>query len=410
MSTGSHPSALADLRVLDLSTLVAGPYCTKLLADFGADVIKVEPLSGDPARSLAPFFGDHPSLEGSLLHLYLNTSKRGVTLDLSLPTGRVLLQKLVAWADVLVESFKPGTLDALGLGYKDLSKIKPSIVVVSVTPFGQDGPYKGYRGSEIVEFALGGFMYTYGEYERPPLKHGGHQVQYHTGVNASVATMVAVYHQRATGEGQHVDVSSIETQAATLRDTTSLYAYMGAIRRRSPKEEVTGEGGQGNMVASKDGYFMGGEGGLPRAGLRTVEWDEVVDFLGNEELRSFATEEERRRRRGELRAILQETYAKRAKYDIVEGAQQHHFMFGPVETPADVVHSPQMAARGYFASVNHPTTGPIPFPGRPFIMSETPWGAQRPAPLLGEHNHHVYCDLLGYTPQDLVSLHQLRVI
>ncbi|MBI4312228.1 MAG: CoA transferase [Chloroflexi bacterium] len=409
MAEHNRASALGDIRVLDLSTHVAGPYCTKLLAGFGADVIKVEPPTGDPARRIAPFFHDVPATEGSLLYLYLNTNKRSVTLDIAQVSGRDILRELVTWADVVVESFRPGTLDALGIGYKDLAALKPGIVMVSVTPFGQTGPYSGYKGSEIVESGLGGFMYTYGPYDRAPLMHGGHQVQYHCGANAATATMVALFHQRAMGEGQHVDVSHIETQAATNRDTTSLYGYMGAIRRRAPKEDPA-TADMGGIVPSRDGYFIGGEGGIPRSMQRGLDWEELVGFFGREDLRQFAGEEARQSRRKELLGIIREEYAKRSKYELVESAQQRHYMFGPVETPADVVHSPQMAARGFFTTAEHPTTGPVQFPGRPFVMSETPWQLRRRAPLLGEHNAEVYGGMLGRSAEELVLLREQRAI
>lgn len=415
MNGGERASALGDLRVIDLTSGIAGPYATKLLADFGADVIKVEPPTGDPARAMGPFMHDEPHYEHSLLFLYLNTNKRSITLDLSTSLGRKLLSDLVEWADVLVEGFRPGVMAEMGLGYEDLARIKSGLVMLSITPFGQSGPYKDYKGGELVEYALGGFMYTFGEYDREPIKHGGFQAQYKAGTNAAIAALVALCHQRATGEGQHVDVASIECQAATIRDTTSLYTYMGAIRRRSPKEQATSQGeqtfgGSGRIVPCKDGYFVGGRDGVPRAGLRAVDWAAFVDLVGSEELHRFADERERRSNYEEMRAILNREFMKRSKYEVVEAGQQRRFMYGPVEDAADLVKSPQLAARGFFTTVDRPDTGPITYPGEPFRMSETPWAIHRPAPTLGEHNSEVYGDMLGHNQQTVARLRQLNVI
>lgn len=407
--------ALGDLKVLDLSGGVAGPYATKLLADFGSRVIKVEPPSGDPARRMGPFIHDQPHPERCLLFLYLNTNKRSVTLNLDTLPARRIIMRLVAWADVVVECFRPGTMQSMGLSYEELSTRNDSVVLVSITPFGQNGPYSQYKGGELVEYALGGFMYTFGEYDREPIKHGGFQAQYKAGTNAATAALVALHHQRATGRGQHVDVASIECQAATLRDTTSLYTYMGAIRRRSPRERPDSEGpqtfgGAARIVPCKDGYFVGGQGGVPRSGLRLVDWDAFVDFVGVEALRRFADETERLTHHEEMMAILNREFLKRDKYELVQAAQQHHFMYGPVQDPADVVHSPQLAARDFFKTVSRPDIGPITYPGEPFAMSETPWAIRQPAPTLGEHNSDVYCGMLGYSPDELVQLRQLNII
>ncbi|MBI4340403.1 MAG: CoA transferase [Chloroflexi bacterium] len=402
-------SALGDLRVLDLTSFVAGPYCTKLLADFGAKVIKVEPPAGDVARRYGPFLNDEPHPEGSLLFLYLNSNKSSITLNLDTAFGQGVVKQLAALCDVVVEDFRPGTLNNAGIGYEALASINSKLVMVSITPFGQDGPYKDYLGAEIVEFALGGFMYTYGEFDREPVKHGGHQVQYNAGANAASAGLVALRHQRISGEGQHVDISAIECQASMLRDTTSLYTYMGAIRRRAVKvANRDGRGstseGQGSFTAAKDGYFVGGQEGIPRRALTDEEWTDFVNFLGMEELRQFDTEQKRQEHAAEVRNLLVKAYGQKDKYELVEAAQSHHLMFGPVETIADLTTNPQLAAREYFVPIDHPHIGHVMFPGAPFRLTATPWALRSTAPALGANNRDVYVDLLGYSPEDLIRL------
>ncbi|MBI4308470.1 MAG: CoA transferase, partial [Chloroflexi bacterium] len=225
--------ALEGLLVLDLATDVAGPYCAKLLAGFGADVIKVEPPStGDPARSLGPFCGDGPDPERSVLFLYLNTAKKGVTLDLRTPEGARLLQELARRADAVVESFAPGFLESVGLGYGALRAANPGLVLTSVTPFGQTGPYRDYQATSIVNYALGGHLYITGAPGREPLQSGGYASEYAAGFHAAIATMAALWDREERGEGQHVDVSIVECMAALHQWSDVLYTHNGVIKGR----------------------------------------------------------------------------------------------------------------------------------------------------------------------------------
>ena len=229
------PSALTGIKVLDLSHHIAGPYCAKLLADLGADVVKVErPDTGDPARRMAPFYHDMEDAEHSLLFLYLNTSKSSITLDLKSERGREVVRRLAAESDLVVENFSPRVMPSLGLDYEELQGLNRRLVMVSISNFGQTGPYRDYKATEIVEYALGGLMYMMGSNGREPLKHALHQAQFKAGVNAAGAALIALYGARMSGRGRHVDVSIQECVASSLRDTTSMYTYMGAIRWRQP--------------------------------------------------------------------------------------------------------------------------------------------------------------------------------
>jgi len=246
--TITNDNILSDISVLDMSQGVAGPFCAKLLAALGAEVIKVEPLgTGDSSRSSAPHLGNGPALENSALFSYINTSKKSVTLDPVAPQQAQALMALSKDCDILVESFPPGHLASLSLGYADLSEANPNLIYVSVTPFGQTGPYSSYKGSDIVAQAAGALMYTIGLPDKPPLKVGGEAALYTTGVSAFSATMMAVYVRDTQGFGQHVDISAMEVMTVS-QIHSSIYAQFG----RTPARRDT------NLVRAKDGWVSPG--------------------------------------------------------------------------------------------------------------------------------------------------------
>ena len=208
---------LQGLRVLDLGSLVSGPFCAKLMADYGADVIKVEPPDlGDVARRSGPFVGDDPHPDKSVQFLYLNSNKRGITLDLASSSGRAILEGLVHQADVLVENFSPTESESLGLDYDSLESVNPNLVVTSITPFGQSGPYRDFSATDIVTCAMSGLMYHSGDSDREPLRNALDQSFYVSGANGAAATLAALFQRLTTGEGQHVEVSIVECLASHL--------------------------------------------------------------------------------------------------------------------------------------------------------------------------------------------------
>ena len=390
--------ALQGVRILDLTQHVAGPYCTKLLADFGAEVIKVERPQGDPARSLPPFASDEPHQERSLLFAYLNTNKKSITLDLKTATGKSLLHRLLADTDVLVENFAPRVMPSLGLDYDSLSAINPSLVMVSISNFGQTGPYRDYKAADIVHYALGGLMYIFGSADREPLKHALRQTQFKAGTNAATAALIGWYHQQFTGEGQHIDISMQECVASALRDTTSLYTYAGSTRQRQPA--YTGDMPR-SPVPTKDGYIV------PIHFGGAVDWEGVADFIGAPALKdeAFATPESRFNNGQALQNALESGLAHWRKFELMcEAHKRRGHIYGVVHSPAEVLASEQYGARSYFADIEHPEFGNATYPGAPFIMSETPWQATSPAPLLGEHNREILCDRLGLSLDDLNTL------
>jgi crotonobetainyl-CoA:carnitine CoA-transferase CaiB-like acyl-CoA transferase len=390
------PAALDDLKVLDLSEGVAGPICAKILADFGADVIKVEPLRGDAARAMAPHFGDDPHPEKSLIYLLANLNKRGVTLNLDNPQGQELLRQWVRGVDIIVESFRPGYLASLGLDYASLARENPGLIMISITPFGQTGPYSGYESEEIVTYALSGIMSISGMANREPLKHGGMQAQYEGGLNGALAALFALHMRDDTGEGQQVDISLQDVVASTLIIHQPLYSWAGGVQgRRAP-----GGNNYGQVQPCKDGYFIWQTGG-------GAEWEDIVEFFGSEGLKEerFTTVAGRTVHGEDLDRLVVEATKDRTMEELFRTAsEKYHMLFGVVQRPEDLERCPHLAARDFFQEVDHPVMGRIKVPFRLWSMSDSPATYRCPAPLLGQHNAEVFRDLLGLDADRIAKL------
>ena len=402
--------ALSGVKVLDLTWHIAGPYCTKLLADYGADVIKVErPVKGDPARTMGPFFEDDPNPEKSGLFLLLNTNKKGITLNLKGATGKKIFKQLVANSDILVESFSPRVMPGLGLDYQTLEKVNPKMVMVSISSFGQTGPYRDFRASEIVEYAMGGEMYSTGTAGREPLKLGGNVIQYQSGTVAAVATLGAFYAAEFQGIGQHVDVSIMETQAGTAdRRIMYILSYImaGVITTRwpPPREAV-------RMLIMPQGVYPCRDGFVNTLSLPQW-WSRYIEALGMPELKEdprfqniYSAEAGM-----EFDAIWYSWLADHDKQELFDIFLKSKIASAPLNNAEDILKNPHLKDREYFVEINHPETGKVIYPGAPFKMSESPWQIKHPTPLLGQHNEEVYCDLLGYTKEDLVKLREGGII
>ena len=306
---------LAGVGVVELSEGIAGPYMGRLLAGLGAEVTKVEPLRGDCSRRAGPFPGGAPHRERSGLFLYLNTSKRGVTLDLGTATGQDLLLRLAERADVVVESFRPGILEEMGLGYDALRRANQRVVLTSITPFGQDGPYSRMLGEELTLYAMSGLMHLTGEPEEEPLKEGPAVTQYGAGQMALVGTLAALWEAEATGEGQHVDVSMAENNTAILENAVAAYSYTGRMVPR------TGNRGYGRaawgIYPCRDG-FVGVIAGPDR------RWPAMVELTGIAELGDprFASRRGRLDYADEIDAYLMPWMLEHDKEDIFTRAQE----------------------------------------------------------------------------------------
>lgn len=395
------PSVLDDLRVLDISQGIAGPLCAKLLGDFGADVIKVEPPGGDYGRRLPPFFQDDPDPEKSLCFLTMNLNKRGVCLDLEHPEGVEIFKKLARNVDVIVETFPPGYLASLGLDHASLERENPGLIMTSITPFGQTGPYSSYKGGEIVSYATSGLMSISGGSDREPLKHGGFPGQYEAGLNGTLATLVGVLCRDLTGAGQHVDISVQEVLASTLVIQQPFYSWIGGVQgRREPKGKLFG-----NITPCKDGYFVCQAG--------PDNWDRIATFFGREELREerFADANQRAANGQELDEIILDATKDRTMAEMFKTAsEQFRLLFGIVQTPADLAECPQLEAVGFYQEVEHPVIGRIRVPFRLWNMSSSPAQYSRPAPLLGQHNLEVYTEFLDCSEDDVHELRERGIV
>ena len=394
--------ALADVRVLDLGTDVPGPYCAKLLADYGADVIKVEPLEGDPSRRTGPFPDDLPHPDTSGLFLYLNANKRGITLDYSTRSGRMLLDKLIGWADIVIENNLPYRADELGLGWERLAAANPKLVLTSITPFGQTGPYCDYTADEIVLFAMSGRMYIHGQPDREPLRYAPDTAWFQIGATAAVASMGALFASRRFGIGQHVDISGLEALAGNV-DTRTLFYTMGAAVPKPIESTISPTAG---VVPCSDGYMLMIAAG-ERFFRRLLRATGMIEVLDDER---FSTLAARLQHRDELEAMLLPWFAERSRKQAFGELQKYRVMCAPIHTVDEVFEDPQLQARGYFVEHEHPVAGVLTLPGAPFQMQETPWSLRMPAPRLGEHNADVYCGLLGLAKEDLGILSGTGVI
>ena len=397
------PAALEGVSVLDLTHCIAGPYCTRLLAGFGADVLKVEPPGGERGRRMAPFFRDEPGPDASLPFAYLNSGKRSLTLNLKSGEGQDILRSLLSETDILVENFAPRVMPSLGLDYPTLKEIAPHLVMVSISNFGQTGPYRDYKATDIVEYALGGLMYIFGAYDREPLKHAFNQAQFKAGTDAASAALMALYHQRMTGQGQHVDLSIQEAVASGLRDVVNNYTYTGAIRRRQPNHS----GDMQRIRATADGFL------LPNPGLGSgLNWDSYVEFLGLPELDDdrFRTPSARLINAEELGRILDEYFIRQDKYEMFYGSHERRFIFGIIQSPEEALNDPQFAHRGYFEEVMHPEMGNLKFPGAPFIMESTPWQTGGAAPSAGQDSAEVLGGRLGFSAYHQTQLRAQGIV
>ena len=391
---------LEGVRVLDLGQHVSAPFCSRLLADYGADVIKVEPPSGDEARRTGPFVGDVPHHEKSIPFLYLNTNKRGITLDVGCDTGRDILAKLAAETDVLVHNRPPAEAAALGLDYAALSEANPGLVMTSITPFGQTGPYRDRQAADIVTCALSGMMYHSGDSDREPLRNALDQSLYVAGANGAAASLTALFHRLSTGAGQHVDVSVMECLATHLVQAVPYYTYMGAIKGR---RAVAGSGFE-ELMPAKDGYVVPSvQGSQP--------WSTVAGLIGLEALKDdrFSSGSGRIEHGEELKGLLIEGLSHWERHPLFQASGESRLVFGMAQDAGDLYDCPHLAERDYFVEVEHPEAGAARYPGAGARLLHDGFQVRRAAPLLGEHNAEVLGGL-GYTAQDLAVLRGLGVI
>ena len=404
---------LSGLRIIEYGEGITAPACAKYLADLGADVIKIEPPGrGDAARRREPFFHDRADEECSGLFLYLNTNKLGITLDPATATGRAIFLELVKNADALIENHPPGHMKSLGLSYGALKKVNPLLVMTSITPFGQTGPYRKYKGSDLIAFHMGGIgMDTPEEVENapnePPLRGGGSQAHFLAAVTAGIATMGMLFGRHQTGKGGYIDISEYEALADNTRHRAAQYFSDGVVQRRSGGEaQKPGHFGAGGLQPCKDGYVQFHV-------AETHMWRAFACILGKPEWgddKRFAERHSRSTNWSLLEPVLRAYTLAHTKEEIVRECQGARVPCAPVSQPRDLLASRQLRERGFFVEVDHPRTGSVTYPGAPAILSEGGWAIRRPAPLLGQHNEDILVGRLGYAKDDLVKLKAAGVI
>jgi CoA:oxalate CoA-transferase len=422
---------LDDLRVLDLSGQVAGPFCARLLGDFGADVIKVEPPGGEAGRSLPPLLSEErgamsderdtdSSFPLSAFFLYLNANKRGITLDLEAEAGSAVLRRLIARADVVVESFPPGLLERIGLGFETMERLRPGIILTSVTPFGQTGPWRDLPADDLIVAACSGWMSINGSPDREPLKPSGYQASFQAGLAAFNATLAAVVHRdriRGTGAeprsegserrrrgephgfpnseqtGQQVDVSLLEPSVASFAPALLRAQYQGEAPGRQHGDFQRGP------VPAADGYFSLT---LSRAHF----WRDAMTELGLPDLAAdprWGESSYRQEHHSEVAGLVGSRIAARGKRELFDALGALRVVGGMVLDTAELFDDPHVQARGFFVEQDHPQAGRLRYPGAPFRMSATPWSMERPAPALGQHTDDVLTDA-GLTAAEIETL------
>ena len=408
--------ALEPYRVLDLTQAI-GWTCGKLLADLGADVIKIEPPGGDPDRRMGPFYHDTPHPERSLSWFVAHTNKCGITLNLDSADGQALWLALVRHADVVVESCPPGFMDQRGIGFRQVSTWNPRLIWTSITPFGQDGPYAHYRASDLVGMAMGGLMSVCGDADRPPVRMRPSQAYLQAGLQAAVATLLAHHHRVRSGEGQFIDVSMQHAVSWTILPARQYWELNRLLIERGGTSRAFGDQLRRIIFPCADGYvavmgvmnarewgpmveWLASEG--MAEDLTDASWAILVEHAGPGALTQAAlTEEELARVYG----VLSRFFLQHTKAELAEGAQQRRIILFPVHTAPDLLEHPQLTARSFFQLLEHAELSEaLCYPGAPYQLSHTPWRLQRRAPLIGEHNEVIYGGELGISRAELAVL------
>lgn len=397
----------SGVRVVEYGHMAAGPYCGKLLADLGAEVVKVEPPEGDSARRYGPFPGDMAGAEKSGLFLYCNTNKLGITLNLRLPTGRRLFHELLKQADVLIEDVPPQEEKALGLDYPTVSAVNPRLVVTSVTPFGKTGSHAAWKAYTMNVYQAGGEGYllpgdrVYEMFpDREPVRAGGFVGAYDAAIYAAIATAAALYERAASGEGQHIDVSEQEAQLQINRATIVQWTAEQTLQSRASRAYTFG-----GLFQARDGYIL----------VRPNEdrhYEALVEVVGDPALNDerFKTRPGRLKYGKELNEMLARWMADHTMDEVYHALGSRGCPTAYFARAEDVVKSPQAAHRGFFVEIAHPDAGRFAYPSVPYRMSETPARYERPAPLLGQHNAAILCERLGVSREDLAQLRRAGVV
>lgn len=393
------PRALDGVRVLDMSG-PAGQYCGKMFADLGAEVILVEPAGGSPVRRDGPFIDNRPHPECSIPFAYFNSGKRSIGIDLDRPEGQEIFRKLVGETDVLIESEKPGVMAGRGLDFASLAEISPRLVMASITPFGQSGPFSQYESEDIVALALGGMLYLGGYAETSPIAAHGNQAYLAAAQFAAVAAMMGVWEAEGLDtRGRHIDVSIQECVVMGMENAIQFYDLEGTVRRREAGQQRWAGAG---VFDCADGqvYLMAG-GIVPNQfRVANVKWLIEEGVSAAEQMLATKWDDPDYQASDEAKQIFAALFAPfaraRTKAYLYAQGQSRRIPICPINTPRDLMENRQLAYRNYFVSLAHSHTGKrLTVPGAPYLLSSTPWGISRPSPRLGEHTSEIL-GALGY--------------
>ena len=415
----SLPGPLTGLRVLELTGETA-QFCGKLMADLGADVIKIEPPGGQENRNIGPFLDDEPHPERSLHFWHYNTSKRGVTIDITKPEGQELFRKLAANAGLVLESLPAGRLAKLGLGYEILSATNPGLIMCSVTPFGQDGPWRDYQTSDLLHLAAGGQMASSGYDtedvpDAPPIAPGGGNAWHIASHYAYIGILAALYHRDFTGEGQYIDVSVHEACSLTTEGAIAIYLSTGEVVRRHTGRHASPDMSPVIQHATNDGGYINttrSGSNLTTARVKILaEWMDsygLAQDLLDEKFQDPAVVAQSDQH---FAAVLKNFFANMPLVEAYEGGQELNFPWGAVRTMDEIVGDPHLGDRDFFVSVEHPELGrEFTYPGPAAIYNGSPWRIYRRAPLIGEHNDEILGGELGISKSDLEALQKSGAI
>lgn len=406
---------LAGLRVLELSD-EKGQFCGKLLGDLGADVIKIEPPGGVKNRHVGPFMDDIPHPERSLSFWYYNTSKRGITLDLETADGRALFRRLAATADVILETFRPGYLNALGLGYDTLAEQNPGLILCALTPFGQTGPWRDYLSADLLHMAAGGEMASCGYDDSDvPIAPGGGNA-WHMGCHyAYMGIMAALVFRTMSGQGQYIDASIHDACALTTESQIANYVYRGEVlKRQTGRHHAPGPTPRTQFLA-KDGVYVTAliSGGLnPRNVKSLAELMDVYGMAGDLKDPKYQDPAVIAANTSHIiDGLLASFIASVPAEEVYHAAQSRGFTWGAVRAPEALLDDAHLHDRGFWKQVEHPELGrTFTYPGEAAIYNGTPWAISRRAPLIGEHNVEIFRDELGLSAGELAMLAENQVI
>ena len=384
---------LPGVRVLELGEGVSAPYCGKILAGLGAEVIKVESLQGDVARRMGPFPGDEPHPEKSGIFLALNANKYGVTLNIEAKEDADTFYSLTQTADILIESMPVGWLDDNQLGYSTLAEDNPALIMTSLSPFGTWGPYTGYKLTDLTLFHMSGQAHSLlgpvvDPDTQPPIRAGGHQAELVAGMSAATATLMALFRRRTSGEGCHIQASAYEAMATQLVSALASCAFDNPPPSRSLADVQ--EAATGGVVSAVGGILPCNDGYVAISPREDAQWQRWVELMGNPEWASedrFVSRDGRESNFTELWELVGEWTKPRSKHDIARMGQGRRIPCFPVNTVHDLYNDLHLKERGFFTTIDHPIAGALHYPSVPYRLSNTPLPlAERPAPTLGQHN------------------------